>query len=76
MVLHPDFERNRLIYFSYSENGPKGVGTEAARARLAGRQLEDLQVIFRMEPKSVKGHTKKAWLNRSTLGFPLSLLRE
>ncbi|MBN1958594.1 MAG: PQQ-dependent sugar dehydrogenase [Desulfuromonadales bacterium] len=55
VVLHPDFERNRLIYFSYSGKGPEGIGTEVARARLAGRQLEDLQVVFRMEPKSDSG---------------------
>lgn len=63
IVAHPDFERNGLIYLSYAEAGPGGTrGAAVARARLvldeadAGR-LEDLEVIWRQEPKrSGRGH--------------------
>jgi glucose/arabinose dehydrogenase len=53
VTLHPDFARNRLVYFSYAEQGPGGAGTAAAMARLAedGTRLENLKVIFRQLPK-------------------------
>jgi aldose sugar dehydrogenase len=54
VVLAPDFEKSQRIYFTFSE--PRGVvnGTAVAHARLAGeggeRKLEDVTIIFRMEP--------------------------
>ncbi len=56
-ALHPDFARNRLVYFSYAERGPGGAGTAATLARLSddGARLENLKVIFRQEPKSEGG---------------------
>lgn len=52
VVLHPDFARNRLVYISYAEPGPKGTaGTALARATLTDTALENLQVIWRQEPK-------------------------
>src|SRR5689334_25297369 len=30
VTLHPDFARNRLVYFTYAEPGPGGAGTAAA----------------------------------------------
>ncbi len=55
VAVHPDFATNRLIYFSYAAKGSGGYGTEVARAKLENRKLTDLQVIFRMAPKSAKG---------------------
>jgi glucose/arabinose dehydrogenase len=52
VALHPDFIKNRLIYFSYSGPGKGGIGTEVARGKLSGNHLENLEVIFRMAPKS------------------------
>ena len=52
VVLHPDFATNRLIYFSFAEAGPDGVGTAVARGRFEQHQLHEVQVIFRLEPKS------------------------
>lgn len=56
--IHPGFERNRLIYLTYSATGPEGgadIGTEVARGRLecsaATCRLRDLTVIFRQQPK-------------------------
>jgi glucose/arabinose dehydrogenase len=51
VAAHPRFTENGWIYFSYSARGPGGLGTEVARARLADDRLEDLRVIFRMQPK-------------------------
>ena len=57
VALHPDFAGNRLIYLSYAEPGSGGAGTAVARGRLdaAATRLDDLQVIFRQEPKSRGG---------------------
>ena len=55
IVLHPDHDKNRWLYFSYSEPGTGGSGTAVARARLEGMRLNDMEVIFRLEPKSGGG---------------------
>src|SRR5687767_5519459 len=54
-VPHPRFEQNQLIYLSYAARGSDGVGTELARARLAGNRLENLEVLFRQNPKGERG---------------------
>jgi glucose/arabinose dehydrogenase len=51
IALHPDFAGNGLVYLSYAGPGEGGAGTEVARARFDGAALEDLEVIFRAEPK-------------------------
>ena len=58
VTLHPDFARNRLVYFSYAEPGPGGAGTAAAMTRLSddGTRLENLKVVFRQQPKSEGGN--------------------
>lgn len=55
VALHPDYKKNGWIYFSYSEAGPGGLGTNVARARLDSMKLKDTEVIFRMELKSRGG---------------------
>ena len=55
VVLHPQFEKNRLVYLSFAARGEGGVGTELARGRLAGHRLEDVQVLFRQSPKGNRG---------------------
>lgn len=55
VALHPDFERNRLVYLSYAAAGSGGFGTEVARGRLTGHRLENVEVIFRALPKSGGG---------------------
>jgi glucose/arabinose dehydrogenase len=52
VALHPRFAENGLVYLSYAGPGKGGIGTEVARGRLVGNRLEEVQVIFRMEPKS------------------------
>jgi glucose/arabinose dehydrogenase len=51
VAVDPKFTENRLIYLSFSEPGEGGAGTAVARARLGEGQLEDLQVIYRQQPK-------------------------
>ena len=56
IVLHPDFAKNGWIYLSYAAEGAGGYGTEVLRGRLEGHALRNVQVIFRMQPKSKPGH--------------------
>jgi aldose sugar dehydrogenase len=56
VVLHPQYEKNQLIYLAYAARGDDGVGTELARGRLAGNRLEDVQVLFRQSPKGRSGN--------------------
>jgi glucose/arabinose dehydrogenase len=56
VALHPRFSENNLVYLSYVAQGSvSGAGTEVARGKLSGIRLEDLQVIFRQQPKSGGG---------------------
>lgn len=62
VVLHPDFEDNKLVYISFVEADESGLGAAVARAELAlddegGGALENLDVIWRQTPKkSGDGH--------------------
>ena len=50
--LDPRFAGNRLVYLSYAEPGEGGTaGTSVARGRLGDGRLEDVQVIYRQQPK-------------------------
>ena len=55
VVLHPQFERNHLVYWSYSEPGSaelgRGNSTAVARGRLEGERLEGVELVFRQLPK-------------------------
>ncbi|HZM37331.1 MAG TPA: PQQ-dependent sugar dehydrogenase, partial [Burkholderiales bacterium] len=55
VAVHPQFEKNQLVYLSYSARAADGVGTELARGRLAGGRLEGVQVLFRQSPKGHAG---------------------
>ena len=60
VVLHPKYRDNGWIYWSYAQRDASGNnGTEIARGRLAGSagawRMTDVQVIFRMAPKSNTG---------------------
>jgi aldose sugar dehydrogenase len=57
VVPSPRFAQDQRIYLSYSEPGEqRRAGTAVARARLVEDRLEDLEVIFRQQPKLVSGH--------------------
>lgn len=48
VALHPDFEHNQLVYFTYTKRSDDGEsGTmAAARGRFTGRRLVDVEDIF------------------------------
>lgn len=52
VALDPEFSKNRLIYLSYAEPEGSKAGTAVARAELKDGSLENLQVIFRQQPKT------------------------
>lgn len=52
VALHPSFESNQLVYFSFAENEDENYGTAVGRGRLEGHALTDVEVIFRLLPKS------------------------
>ncbi|GKS60115.1 glucose dehydrogenase [Nitrospira sp.] len=50
--LDPKFSENRLVYLSFAEPGQDGTaGTAVARGRLEGERLENVQVVYRQQPK-------------------------
>ena len=51
VAIDPKFTENRLVYLSYSEPGEGGAGTAVARGRLGEAELENVQVIYRQQPK-------------------------
>ena len=57
VAVDPRFGENRLIYLSYAEPGDGGTaGTAVARARLGDASLENVQVIYRQQPKVTGGN--------------------
>ncbi len=70
LVLHPDFDSNRLIYVTFAEGNKDRNQTAVARAELHGNELVNMEVIFRAEPaKSGNQHfgSRMAWLEDGTL---------
>jgi glucose/arabinose dehydrogenase len=52
VALDPRFAENRLVYLSYAEPGEGNTaGTAVARGRLGEARLDDVQVIYRQQPK-------------------------
>lgn len=57
VAVSPTFAEDQLVYLTYSEPGEgKQAGTAAARGRLEGDALVDVQVIFRQSPKTESRH--------------------
>ncbi len=55
VALDPDFAANQLVYLSFSEPGGEGGGTAVARGKLGADRLEDVEVIWRQQPKLDSG---------------------
>ncbi|MGH6824297.1 PQQ-dependent sugar dehydrogenase [Methyloceanibacter sp.] len=51
VAIDPGFKSNGLVYLSYSEPGEGGASTAVARGKLGESGLDDVEVIFRQEPK-------------------------
>ncbi|MCS0501647.1 PQQ-dependent sugar dehydrogenase [Ancylobacter sp. GSK1Z-4-2] len=54
VVLAPDFDSSRMVYFSYAEPREGASGTSVARGKLVedagGARLDNVEVIFRQQP--------------------------
>lgn len=65
VALDPAFAQNHLIYFSFAEETDGKAGTAVAKATLKEDRLDNVQVIFRQQPK-VKGTNH--WGSRLVFG--------
>lgn len=57
VVLHPNYENNGWIYFTYSSNEGEGKGGNTAlmRAKLESNQLTNKEVLYKASPNTTKG---------------------
>lgn len=55
LALHPAFEENRLLYLAFAAEGEGGYGTEVVRGTFSGGRFDNVQTIFRAEPKTGGG---------------------
>jgi len=55
LALHPGFEDNRWLYFTYAASVGRDVTTRLARARFDDDRLQDVEVLFTAEPASRGG---------------------
>ena len=57
VVLHPDYENNGWIYFTYASKEGEGDGGNTAlmRAKLEGNQLTNKEVLYKASPNTTKG---------------------
>lgn len=62
VALHPQFEKNRLVYFSYAQRSDEGAGTAVARGRLVelveegGKaRLENVETVYTMNKHDSSG---------------------
>ena len=56
VALDPDFAVNQLVYLSFAEPGGEGGGTAVARGKLGAGRLDNVEVIWRQQPKLDSGH--------------------
>ncbi len=56
VAIDPDFAQNQIVYLSFSEPGDGGVsGTSVARGRLGNGRLDNVEIIYRQQPKVRSG---------------------
>lgn len=59
VVLHPDFAKNRWVYFSYAGKEGRGTSTQVARGQwlsdAQGHRLQNVQQVYRQRPGSSAG---------------------
>ena len=53
--LHPQFSKNKLVFFSYVARYEDGTGTVVARAKLQGSKLRDIKTLFKSSPPGSGG---------------------
>ncbi len=57
LALHPDFAKNQMLYFTYSDKESWGSGsnTALAKGRLIDGELQDVEVLYKGEENTRKG---------------------
>ncbi|MEM8543196.1 MAG: PQQ-dependent sugar dehydrogenase [Cyanobacteria bacterium P01_H01_bin.119] len=68
--LHPQFEENQWVYFTYAEGSASANQTRVARARFDGTQLSDWVVIFTVNRAKQGGQhfgSRITWLPDDTM---------
>lgn len=68
--LHPDFEQNRLVYFTYSHGTNQSNHTRVARATFDGTSLQNWSAIFEVTPTKSDGQhfgSRIVWLPDNTM---------
>ncbi len=53
--VHPDYENNGWIYFTYAYSGNEGNNTALARAQLEDHALTGLEILFEASPQTSGG---------------------
>jgi len=76
LELHPNFNKNRLVYLSYAymKNRNDGGNTAIARAQLVNDSLKNLEVLYKGSPVSRKGQhygSRMAFDNENYLYFTI-----
>jgi glucose/arabinose dehydrogenase len=56
LAVHPNFERNRLIYLAHVKWGPRGNTLAVSRGRLEGDRLEGVEEIFVADAWEMSGN--------------------
>ncbi|MEM7594436.1 MAG: PQQ-dependent sugar dehydrogenase [Cyanobacteria bacterium P01_A01_bin.83] len=70
IALHPDFEQNRLVYFTYSQGSNQANHTRVARATFDGTSLQNWSDIFAVNLKKPEGQhfgSRIVWLADKTM---------
>lgn len=70
VVLHPDFRRNGLVYFTYAVGTQEANATALGRARLAGNRLTEVRELARNPITKVGGQhfgSRLEWMPDGTL---------
>lgn len=70
IALHPQFEENNFVYFSYSDGTNSANRTQIARATFDGSSLNDWEVIFEVSQTKQSGQhfgSRLVWLPDGTL---------
>ncbi|MEO1559522.1 MAG: PQQ-dependent sugar dehydrogenase [Cyanobacteria bacterium J06632_19] len=70
VAVHPNFEKNAKVYFTYSHGTSQANRTRVARATFDGSTLKNWQVIFQVsQPKSGGQHfgSRIVWLPDNTM---------
>ena len=76
IILHPNYNKNGWIYFSYASSKGQGNGgnTAIARAKLNNKSLSNFEVLYKAEPNSKRGQhfgSRLAFDNKGYLYFTI-----